>query len=555
MKSNLIIWEMTYMNNIENSYHQKATIEYLKNTYGKELWVQVAGHKELNGADACFWSAVVNLSDLVNVYKDSCWDSRIGTQAPQLVEYGNGNVQYEKNSSFEVYYENIVNLREFYGIKPNYVEISEEFRLLNNLYHDTKSNIFYFVNDNGSLEEVARIENNSDVLIKLKYLIKYVTAKQMALLLFFDIRQEITGTLEENQLKKFSNKYIEKDIVYSIWGDEMIGHNYIYSILMGKKIIMPKPINECGYWPYEKEYEYLDFIVGTDEFGENKYFTSNPDELANYFGANPDAPDYLTPVFFKKEVLQKYLSHPDIYSIEDGYLRCCGLWGLRMDNHHKDYVSVYLGDLGQELPCEEQPHWKNFNIVSDKSISDVKFKRDFLGIPTNAEISDLKFKADFSYFQKQWYNKFGWYLFLPLNSDDEYNFNKIHIPILNTQDEFDHLVLSLVKTIIDSINEKEIKKLLKDGSDKNSGKELKGSISKLERWFEESNLIDYAVHVEFLRNLQNLRSSGTGHRKGSNYNKVSKEFNLDSESFANVFDSILEKTNMFLSYLTNIFLV
>ena len=225
-----------------------------------------------------------------------------------------------------------------------------------------------------------------------------------------------------------------------------------------------------------------------------------------------------------------------------------------MDNNHKNYIVVYLEDLGKELPCEEQQHWKNYNIVCDGTISDAKFKRDFLGLFADAEISDLKFKSNFSYFQKQWYNKFGWYLFLPLNSDDEYNFNNIHIPIANTQDEFDHLVLSLVKTIIDSINEKEIKKLLKDTLDKKSGKELKGSISKLERWFEESNLIDFVEHIDFLRNLQNLRSSGTGHRKGSNYDKISKEFNLDSESYANVFDSILEKTNMFLSYLTNNFL-
>lgn len=543
------------MNRLEACYYQIDNIEYLKNTYGKELWIQVAGHKDLNGADACFWSTLVNTSDLEEVYKDCCWDSHIGTQSPQLVEYGNGDVQYERISSSRLYYENIVNAREFYGIKPDYVEISEEFRLLNNLYHDAKLNVFLAIGDSGSCEEVAKIDNHFNVFIKLKYLIKYATVKQMALLLFFDIRQKITGTLEKNQLKNFSNKYIEKDIVYSICGDEMIGSNYIYSIVMGKKIILPKPINECGYWPFEKEYEYLDFIIGTDEFGENKYFTSNPDKLANYFGANPDAPNYLTPVFFNKEVLQKYLSHSDIYSIEDGYLKCGGLWALRMDNHHKYYVVVYLGDLGKDLPYEEQQHWKNYNIVCDGTISDTKFKRDFLGCCAEAEISDLKFKADFSYFQKQWYNKFGWYLFLPLNSDDEYNFNKIHIPIMNAQDEFDHLVLSLVKTIIDSINEKEIKNLLKDTSDKNSGKELKGSISKLERWFEESNLIEYATHIEFLRNLQNLRSSGTGHRKGSNYDKISKEFNLDSESYTNVFDSILEKTNMFLSYLTNTFLV
>ena len=542
------------MNNKELDYYQMQIIEYLKNSYGKELWVQVSGHKNLNGADACFWAGFVYLKDLAKVTQKTDRETHIGTQAPGFVEYGSGDIKYEKNSSWDIYCEHIVNYRDFHGIKPEYVEVVEEFRLLNNLYHDTKSNKFYAIKDNGDCEEVVKIENNTEAFIKLKYLINYATAKQMVLLLFFDIDQKISGTLEENQLKRFHDTHIEKDLVYSIWGDEMTGSNYVYSILMGKKIIMPKSIEKCGYWPYEEEREYLDFIIGTDEYGENKTFTSNPDKLANYFGANPDAPHYLTPVFFNKEVLQKYLSHSNIYSIEDGYLRCGGLWGLRMDNHHKDYVLVYLGDLGRDLPQEEQQHWKNYNIACDGTISDAKFKRDFLGCCADAEISDLKFKADFSYFQKQWYNKFGWYLFLPLNSDDEYNFNKIHIPIVNTQDEFDHLILSLVKTIIDSINEKEIKKLLKDTLDTKSGQELKGSISKLERWFEESNLMEYTTHIEFLRNLQNLRSSGTGHRKGSNYDKISKEFHLDSESYINVFDSILEKTNMFLNCLTNTFL-
>lgn len=542
------------MQDIEKYYRQIDNIEYLKKQYGKELWVQVSGHRELHGADACFWAGLINLNDLEKVYEKCSWESHVGTQAPCLVEYGNGQVQYEKNSSFPVYCENIVNSREFYGIKPNYVEISEEFRFLNNLYHDTKSNTFYAINDNGSIEDVAKIENDSVVFIKLKYLIKYATVKQMALLLFFDIRQKINGTLLENQLQKFSDTHIEKDMIYSIWGDEMIGSNYVYSVLMGKKIIKPKPIEECGYWPFEAKHEYLDFIIGVDDCGENKMYTSNPDKLANYFGANPSAPHYLTPVFFSKEVLQKYISHPDIYSIEDGNLWCSGLWGLRMDNHHKDYVIVYLGDLGRDLPYDEQHHWKNYNIVSDGEISFTKFQRDFMGCFADAEISDLKFKADFSYFQKQWHNKFGWYLFLPLSADDEYNFKKIHIPILNTQDEFDHLVLSLVKTIIDSINEKEIKKLLKNHLDKKSGSELKGSISKLERWFEEKNMQNYSEHIAFLRNLQNLRSSGTGHRKGDNYNKIAKQFNLIDGNFIDVFDLILQKVNSFLSYLNKNFL-
>ncbi|MEZ5431153.1 MAG: hypothetical protein R3F31_08240 [Verrucomicrobiales bacterium] len=35
-----------------------------------------------------------------------------------------------------------------------------------------------------------------------------------------------------------------------------------------------------------------------------------PGALANYFGANPDALNFLTPVFFRPEVLAKYYADP-----------------------------------------------------------------------------------------------------------------------------------------------------------------------------------------------------------------------------------------------------
>lgn len=541
------------MDTINELFHQVKNIEYIRSTYGKEPWVQVAGHKELNGADAGFWACLTNTKDLKQICSDPRWDSHIGTQIPYLAECDNGQMKYERISRDGIYCENIVNCRDFYGIKPNYVEVSEEFRFLNNLYHDTKLNIFYAINDSGTCDEVAKIENNSDVFIKLKYLVKYATAKQMALLLFFDIKQKIPGTLEKLSLQKFSDNFADKNLIYRINGSSIPGSGYVFSLLMGKRIILPRPIEECGYYPFEEKDEYLEFIIETDEYGDNKYFTSDPDKLSNKFGANPNAPNYLTPVFFNKEVLHKYISHPEIYDIADGYLSCGSLWCLRLDNHHKDRVTVYLGDLGTYLPFEEQKHWKTYNIVPTGTISDVKFLRDFCGISAAAKVSDLKFKNDFSYFQKQWYDKFGWYFFLPLTTDDKYNFNKIHIPVLNNQSEFDDLVLSLVKTTIDSINGKEILMLLKDPLETN-GEKLKGSISVAERWFEENNLAEYATHIDFLRHLQNLRSSATGHRKGNNYKKIAEWFSLDTENYINVFDTILEKTNLFLVWLTKNFL-
>lgn len=317
---------------------------------------------------------------------------------------------------------------------------------------------------------------------------------------------------------------------------------------MGKKVIFPKPVEECGYWPYEKERKYNDFIIGIDDYGEPQTFTSDPDMLSNYFGANPGAPHYLTPVFFKKEVLQRYLSHPDRYSVEDGYLRCQSLWGMAIDNHHKDYVSAYLGDLGRDLPEQEQNHWLQYNVATSEKLSAVAFQRDFLCISAESNMSDLKFKAGFKNFQKKWHQSFSWDLFLPLAESDEYNIKLLRIPITESQEEFDHQVLSLVKTIIDSLNEKEIVKQLKNSGD------LKGGISKLERWLLEQGISQFEPHIKFLRNLQELRSTGTGHRKGKGYEKIKKEFGLSSSNFAEVFDNILLNANAFLSFLSDNFL-
>ena len=53
------------------------------------------------------------------------------------------------------------------------------------------------------------------------------------------------------------------------------GNKHVYSVLMGKKILYPNAVDQCGYWPYEKKEKYETFIIGTDEFGNTKEYTCN----------------------------------------------------------------------------------------------------------------------------------------------------------------------------------------------------------------------------------------------------------------------------------------
>ena len=144
----------------------------------------------------------------------------------------------------------------------------------------------------------------------------------------------------------------------------------------------------------------------------------------------------------------------------------------------------------------------------------------------------------------QFTEKMGWPLFLELDKQDLYNFEGLRIPINNSIVEMDMLVLSLVKVILDSLNEKKIVAQLTGTYEK-----LTGSISKLEAWFQEKHLSDYQEHIKFLRDLQELRSSGTGHRKGKGYQKISKVFDIQRENYAETFSNILDNVISFLNYI------
>ena len=73
--------------------------------------------------------------------------------------------------------------------------------------------------------------------------------------------------------------------------------------------------------------------------------------------------------------------------------------------------------------------------------------------------------------------------------------------------------------------------------------------SALEAWFQEKHLSDYQEHIKFLRDLQELRSSGTGHRKGKGYQKISKAFDIQRENYAETFSNILDNVISFLNYI------
>lgn len=271
--------------------------------------------------------------------------------------------------------------------------------------------------------------------------------------------------------------------------------------------------------------------------------TCNPNKLANMFGANPGAPLFLTPVFFKTSVLDKYRGESSRYDVESGYLRCKrkgdALWGIPIDNHGKDCVSVFLGDLGH-LPFAHQLHFASENILKGE-VSELFFRSQI-----DAEFCDSThpvavFKSSYYKLRTVGWEELGWHLLLPLAEQDQHYMSSLKLLTHNEQKEFDEQILALTKILIDSLNEKELHRILLC---KERG------ISLFDMVLKRRNVTGSEKHVKFLRNLQELRSTSVAHRKGDKYVKAIRRVGSDRLSLAEVLKSLFIEGIDFLRFLT-----
>ena len=115
------------------------------------------------------------------------WDLSHGEGIPAAVVYyedGKENVEYLRYGN-DSGIEPLIIDREFYGIRENYKEICEEFRLFQSLYHDRKQDHL-----------IAIVEKNR-IRIRLKEIRQFLAIKEMHLSIQFDYREHSMFSLEE----------------------------------------------------------------------------------------------------------------------------------------------------------------------------------------------------------------------------------------------------------------------------------------------------------------------------------------------------------------------
>lgn len=318
------------------------------------------------------------------------------------------------------------------------------------------------------------------------------------------------------------NHWNQKDLVAKTGSD--IG----YTWLRGFQII-PNTMSDDEFWAImndEKPRKYCKFLVDDFKHGKLRECSSKPDCIGNYFVAS-DLPFGTSPAFFNKEVLKKYKDNPEKYTLNHWDIVCRDSWSLRYSINDSDQVVVFLIDLSY-LPFKEQLNWKQYNEKPITGLSDITFKRAFLGefVDDKDPLVDL---------QNELENDIIIDSIVIWKAPKRSEIDEITYLTANIQKEWQSDIQIIHKVIVESFSVKAIKSLMiKNGISPPEDKEYK-SLKLLEYYFSKHKTSDDKIKEIMMPffEINGIRSKLSTHRQGKEAEKILKHIKKEFGSFIN----------------------
>lgn len=484
-----------------DDFKQTEALELVRNPFGG-VWTTVYQIGEDPYSAPAIYACLADPSLEEEILGDVDWIRRPENFTPGFYVMGDKTIY---DCGRDGGYDYIVKEVEFFSLETSQVHVSQELTFLFGLFLDDDG-CWYAVDECGHKDKVVDV-GAGFVRFRTKYLLRYIAAKQMLYVQFVDSHRSSSVNYPISPVPIEEEDEREDSCHYRIWFQSTPKRDYLFSMLYARSVVRPDDVATCGIWPYDevREEAYPEFIIKELPDGTYERFTCDPERLGNYFGANPDAPHYLTPVYFDPAVLDKYRGDPH-FDVSERKISCGSEWALEIDNAIPSRVMVYLGDLGRVLPAGERGHFLEYEISPEgQRISETAIAQDFLGsfdAPMGPITALLSARRELD---EAWVSRFGQPLFRSLHEDDLDMGKLIYIPGGDGRSNFDTVTLNLTKLCIDYIDESVLPK------------ERSGGINRLEDFLKAKSI---ACDLKPLRDLQNIRSSSTAHAKGSGYEKV-----------------------------------
>ena len=429
----------------------------------------------------------------------------------------------------------------------SYFEAAQEYTHLTDIHHNPERGAYCRFNDQGDWEYVITISEKtaqsdlSLVTFQREPLEEYLAASRSVLVRMFDFT-----LLKFNEFRRWPDG--PEDVVKcnSTFYRQRIDPGKA-GYARGVQIIRPlrrAALSSPTNGKRHADEQYVEFMAYDFRNRRVATISTDPTATTNYFSTEGNSlPFELSPAFFRPEVLAKYKSDSEKYSIEGRHVRCRSGWMLRdYDVNEAGQIHVYICDL-RNLPFAEQLYWKSFNEQPKTGISERALENDFKGKPV--EFTDplgrIKVILD------RWgESSVSWW-----KLRDAASARRVTTPLTDSMDEWAQGLQGLATLIIEGFEIKAIRNKL--GEMGLTWRNEEKSLALLERVLFGEAPVGGTQSLGGLRLVQRVRSKVGAHARGSEAQEIADSAIREQGSYTAHFKEVCRTIEVEMEYIEQAF--
>lgn len=416
--------------------------------------------------------------------------------------------------------------REFAGLQSNasiYYEILQEYTHVTGIHWKPEQNAYCRFDGRGELEHTVSITSKtmpqylSLVSFKREPFEEYLAASQSVLVQMFDFT---LGKLADMNWRYAPENIIKKTHIFFRQKLDLGKSAHTH----GVQIIRSRRSNSEVFASIKggQERQYAEFIA---------YDFLN-DCITNISTApnKKSLPFETSPAFFDAEVLSKYKSDHDKYSIDEQNrtIDCRNAWTLRNYGvNEAGQVHAYICYL-RYLPYKEQLYWKSFNEEPKVGISEHTRARDFKGEWVESTNPLDMIKSILGQWKQS--NVLWWKL------RDPSSVERVTLPLTSSRDEWARAFMNLAQLIIEGFETKVLRARLDELGIAWEPDEK--SLSLLARVLSGETENGCAQKLNGLRSVQRIRSKVGAHARGTEADTLAIRAVQEHSSYAAHFEAV-----------------
>lgn len=354
--------------------------------------------------------------------------------------------------------------------------------------------------------ELARVRavasDDYCVEVQAMALRNYLNLRQMAMLLAVQIDKDhpegTSVTTEEHSLRcDWASMEFQTYEYEGRRGDSPL---IAASSLHGQYVILPAANGPGPAWcSDEKPLDYPAFVYGTDGVSGGP-LTVEPTP-ANVGTDGSPGPHFWTRVYFRAQVLDRYLAEPGRDTVTTNRIACLHVWGMSIGRTSDGLIEVDLYDLSR-MPSPEWNHWKSHNVSPSGGEPDLgKLQRERLNRIASSPDTAREVRSAVELANEAARQLQGWPLWRQLTGPAATEWQALHAPVVDDMNALGRPLLTLSKVLVDSLDKVQLQGALSAPMDNQTG-----SLKLLELYLVERG--GTAETVQPLRDLQRLRSKG-----------------------------------------------